>query len=48
MRLVRHWNRSTKEVVDATSLGVFNSRLNGALSNLIPGEDVPRQRDWTR
>ena len=35
VRVVRHWNRLSKEVVDASSLEVFRARLDGALSNLI-------------
>ncbi|KAK4827576.1 hypothetical protein QYF61_019478 [Mycteria americana] len=35
MRVVRHWNRSPREVVDASSLEVFKARLDGALSNLV-------------
>ncbi|KAK4832889.1 hypothetical protein QYF61_026439, partial [Mycteria americana] len=35
VRVVRHWNRLPKEVVDALSLEVFKARLDGALSNLI-------------
>ena len=35
IRMVRHWNRLPREVVDAPSLEVFKARLNGALSNLI-------------
>ncbi|KFP96565.1 hypothetical protein N329_11800, partial [Haliaeetus albicilla] len=35
MRMVRHWNRLPREVVDAPSLEVFKARLDGALSNLI-------------
>ena len=35
MRVVRHWNRLPREMVDAPSLETFNVRLNGALSNLI-------------
>ncbi|KAK4818824.1 hypothetical protein QYF61_019861 [Mycteria americana] len=34
MRMVRHWNRLPREVVDAPSLEVFKARLDGALSNL--------------
>ena len=30
-RLVTHWNRSPKEVVDAPSLETFKVRLDGAL-----------------
>ncbi|KFV03492.1 hypothetical protein N339_08495, partial [Pterocles gutturalis] len=35
VRVVRHWNRLTREVVDAPSLEVFKARLDEALSNLV-------------
>jgi len=35
IRVVRHWNRVLREVVDAPSLEVFKVRLDRALSNLI-------------
>ena len=35
MQVVRHWNRLPSEAVDASSLGVFKVRLDGAFSNLI-------------
>jgi len=35
MRVVKHWNRLPREVVDAPSLAVFKARLDGALSNLV-------------
>ncbi|KFW62278.1 hypothetical protein AS28_05775, partial [Pygoscelis adeliae] len=35
MRVVRHWNRLLREVVDAPSLEVFKAKLDGALSNLV-------------
>ncbi|KFP20515.1 hypothetical protein Z169_09613, partial [Egretta garzetta] len=35
MRVVKHWNRFPREVVEAPSLEAFKARLDGALSNLI-------------
>ncbi|KFP13994.1 hypothetical protein Z169_02153, partial [Egretta garzetta] len=35
MRVVKHWNRLPREVVEAASLEAFKDRLDGALSNLI-------------
>ncbi|GAB0185552.1 hypothetical protein GRJ2_001020500 [Grus japonensis] len=35
VRVVRHWNRLPREVVDAPSLEVFKARLDGALDNLV-------------
>ncbi|KAK4817810.1 hypothetical protein QYF61_027861 [Mycteria americana] len=35
VRVVSHWNRLPREVVDAPSLEVFKARLDGALSNLV-------------
>ena len=34
-RVVRCWNRLPREVVDALSLEVFKSRLDGTLGNLF-------------
>jgi len=33
-RVVRHWNRLPREAVNALSLEVFKTRLDGALDNL--------------
>ncbi|KFP19612.1 hypothetical protein Z169_06035, partial [Egretta garzetta] len=35
MKVVKHWNRLPREVVEAPSLEIFKTRLDGALSNLI-------------
>ncbi|GAB0193864.1 hypothetical protein GRJ2_001851700 [Grus japonensis] len=35
MRVMKHWKRLPREVVDAPSLEVFKVRLDGALSKLI-------------
>ncbi|KFW05241.1 hypothetical protein N327_13909, partial [Fulmarus glacialis] len=35
MKVVKHWHRLPREVVDAPSLETFKVRLDGALSNLI-------------
>ncbi|KFP10996.1 hypothetical protein Z169_13094, partial [Egretta garzetta] len=35
MRVVNHWNRLPREVVEGPSLETFKARLDGALSNLI-------------
>jgi len=35
LRIVRHWNRLPREVVDAPSLEVFKARLDEALSSLV-------------
>ena len=35
VRVVRHWNRLPREVVDAPSLEVFKARLDEAWSNLV-------------
>ncbi|KFP14422.1 hypothetical protein Z169_03498, partial [Egretta garzetta] len=35
LRVVKHWNRLPREVVEAPSLEAFKARLDGALSNLI-------------
>ncbi|KAK4808831.1 hypothetical protein QYF61_001339 [Mycteria americana] len=43
-RLVRHWNRLPREVVDAPSLEVFKARLDGALSNVVYWKRYPSVR----
>ncbi|PKU46649.1 hypothetical protein llap_3037 [Limosa lapponica baueri] len=35
VRVVRHWNRLPREIVDAPSLEVYKTRLDGTLSNLV-------------
>jgi len=35
MRMVKHWNPLSREVVDAPPLEAFKARLDGALSNLV-------------
>jgi len=40
-RVVKHWNRLHREVVDAPSLETFKARLDRALSKPDLVEDVP-------
>jgi len=35
IRVVKHWNRLSREAVAAQSVEVFKARLDGALSNLV-------------
>jgi len=35
MRVVKHWHRLLREVVDAPSLETFKARLHRALSSLV-------------
>ena len=49
VRVVRHWHRLPREVVDAPSLETPKVRLDGALSNLIylwVSLFVARELDW--
>ena len=34
-RVVRHWNRLPRDVVDPPSLEVLKARLDGVFSNLV-------------
>lgn len=44
--VVRHWNRLTREGVDAPAPAVFKSRLGKALSNLFWWEVSHGREDW--
>ena len=35
VRVVRHWNRLPREIVDVPTLEAFKARLDGPLSNLV-------------
>ena len=35
VRVVRHWNRLAKEVINAPSLAVFEARLDRTLGNMV-------------
>ncbi|KFP82478.1 hypothetical protein N310_02097, partial [Acanthisitta chloris] len=35
VRVMRHWNRLPREVVDVPSLEVFKARLDAALGSLV-------------
>jgi len=35
IRMVKHWNRLPREVVEGPSPETFKARLDGALSNLV-------------
>ena len=35
MRVVRHWNKVPRKVLDTLTLDVFKARLDGAWSNLV-------------
>lgn len=47
MRVVRHWHRLLKEVVDAPSLEVLKARLDGSLGKLVWWEmSLPMAGGW--
>ena len=48
MRVVKHWHRFPREVVDAPSLETFKVSLDGALSNLSWRCPCSLQEGWTR
>jgi len=35
IKVLRHWNRLPRDVVDTPSLEIFKVRLDGAVSNLL-------------
>ncbi len=48
-RVVRHWNRLPRDVVDTPSLEIFKARLDQALGNLIQLQGpCSLQGSWTR
>jgi len=49
VRLVKHWHRLPREVVDAPSLETFKARVDRALRKPDPAEDVPAHGEggWT-
>ena len=47
VRLVRHWERLTSEVVTVPSLEAFKARLDGAVSSLVSREvSLPAAGGW--
>jgi len=49
MRVVGHWHRLPRDVVDAPSLETFQVGLDRALSNLIQLKmSLPMAGGWTR
>jgi len=50
MRVMKHWNRLPREVVDAPSLETFKAKLDRALSNLkdLKMSLLPAGGSWTR
>jgi len=47
VRVVRHWNRLSREFVDAPYLQAFKARLGGVLSNLVYWKvSLPMAAGW--
>jgi len=47
VRVVTHWNRLPREVVDCPSLEAFKARPDGAVSNLVQREvSLPTAGGW--
>lgn len=46
VRVVRHYNRSPREVVDLPTQSVFKTTLDEALSNLVGGIPAYSRVDW--
>jgi len=47
LRVMEHWKRLPREVVDCTSLEIFKTRLDKVLCSLL-WETLLQQRGWTR
>jgi len=47
LRVMEHWNRLPREVVESPSLEIFKTRLDKVLYNLLQ-VTLLRQEGWTR